>query len=495
MIYNIFRNNILVVQVKPDSTSELSQKRESEDVIRLNFTLNTLADIRIGDYIVFEKTGQIYTLNKLPRVIERPKNYKYECIFEGKIHELRKTKIFLTTIKTTGSYKDYRFPLTGNAKTFLDFIISNLNAKGGSYVAGVYKETNTITVDFNNWNAFEAITEISKQLGFSWYLEGNTLNFDSKEPNAAYSFQIGRFLGLTELLRLRVENEEIETAVYGYGSTKNLPPRTAETGQTYDSDLLTENRLCFDGVNGESLLEKNIDKYGRIESIQEFDIFPERTGTVSSVNSDDLRIFFDDAIDFDIEQQKLSGITPKIKFLSGSCLGLTFNIAFDYSLKKFTVDFYTDESGQYPNDTIRIQPGDTYTIFDIIMPASYISDAKTRLQEATQNYLNNSSQLKELYEGNPDPYVIEKNNIQLYIGDWIRIISATFKIDKIYEINELVQNLNDPHNYTIKFGNVIPRSLLTLLKQNNFAVQQQISNVSNVFNTTNIGQELQWQNL
>lgn len=492
MIYSIFRNNLLVVQVKPDDTSELSQKRESEDVIRLNFTLNNLADIRIGDYIIFEKTAQIYTLNKLPRVIERPKNYKYECIFEGKIHELRKTKIFLTT----GIYKDYKFPLTGNAKTFLDFIVSNLNAKGGSYIAGIYKETNTATIDFNNWNAFEAITEISKQLGFSWYLEGDILNFDSKEPNAAYSFQIGRFLGLTDLTRLRVDNEEIETVVYGYGSTKNLPPRTAESGQTYDSDLLTENRLCFDGVNGESYLEKNVDVFGRIESIQEFGIFPERVGTVSSVNSTDLRIFFDDSIDFDIEQQKMAGLTPKIKFLSGSCLGLTFNIAFDYTVKKFTVDFYTDEAGQFPNEIIKIQPGDTYTIFDIIMPASYISNAKTRLQEATQAYLDTASQLKELYEGNPDPYVIEQNNIQLYIGDWLRIVSATFKIDKIYEINELTQNINDPHLYTIKFGNVIPRSLLSLLKQNNFAVQQQINTVqNNVYNTTNVGQELQWQNL
>jgi len=493
MIYSIFRNSILVVQVKPDNTSELSQKRESEDVIRLNFTLNTLADIRIGDYIVFEKTGQIYTINKLPRVIERPKNYRYECIFEGQIHELKKTKIFLTTNKTIGAYKDYKFPLTGNAKIFLDFIVSNL---GGSYTAGIYKETNTITVDFNNWNAFEAITEISKQLGFSWYLEGNVLNFDSKTPNAAYSFQIGRFLGLTDLTRLRVDNEEIETVVYGYGSTKNLPPRTAETGQTYDSDLLTENRLCFDGVNGESYLEKNVDTFGRIESIQEFDIFPERVGTVSSVDSTDLRIFFDNDIDFDIELQKLSGLTPKIKFLSGSCLGLTFNIAFDYTLKRFTVDFYTDESGQYPNEIIKIQPGDTYTIFDIIMPTSYITNAKTRLQDATQAYLDTSSQLKELYEGNPDPYVIESNNIQLYIGDWIRIVSATFKIDKVYEINELTQNINDPHIYIIKFGNVIPRSLLSLLKQNNFAVQQQINTVqNNVYNTTNVGQDLQWQNL
>jgi uncharacterized membrane protein (UPF0127 family) len=66
MIYQIFRNNILVADIKPDDNSELSQKKQTEDVIRLNFSLTENVDIRIGDYISFEKTKQLYVINDRP---------------------------------------------------------------------------------------------------------------------------------------------------------------------------------------------------------------------------------------------------------------------------------------------------------------------------------------------------------------------------------------------------------------------------------------------
>jgi hypothetical protein len=495
MIYQIFRNNILVVGVKPDDNSELSQKKQTEDIIRLNFSLTENVDIRVGDYISFAKTKELYVINDTPRVQERPNDYYYECIFEGSIHNFRKTKVLLNTPKSGGGvYIDYKFSLTGNAQTFLEFIVSNLNRNGGSYIVGKAKDTAYVTIEFNNWNAFDAINEISTALSFAWYLDGMTLNFDEKNVDSTYTFQVGRLTGFTKLTRMRVESEHIITVVYGYGSTLNLPPRTSG----FDSELLSENRLSFVGVDGLSKLEKNTNLYGNIEAIQEFDIKPERDGVVTAIDSN-VQIIYDNTIDFDIELQKLSGSKPKIKFLSGALMGMTFDIAFDLDSKKITMDFYTDSSGVYPNSIIKAAVNDTYDLIDVIMPSIYITDAQTRLRDVTQAYLNEHSINMEVFQGEIDPDVIEASGMVLNIGDLIRVVSTTFMIDNLYEINELVQGITKPNQYTIKVGDVLPKGLLSRLKNMNFSTQQEIYNIQkNVITTNNIinnTQVVEWQSL
>ena len=168
---------------------------------------------------------------------------------------------------------------------------------------------------------------------------------------------------------------------------------------------------------------------------------------------------------------------------------------------------YTDSSGQYPNSLIKVKAGDTYKLFNIIMPESYIEDAKVRLRNKTQEYINGSSNRLQLYEGKPDPAYIEDNEIVLNIGDYIRIVSSTFAIDNLYEIKELSQNITAPTQYTFKFGDVLPKGLLALLKEQSFKTGQQIYNVQKttitineannvVNNVTNvIGEEAEWQAL
>lgn len=496
MQINIFRNNIKIATVKPNNNSELSQKAQSEDVIRLNFELVTYVDLQIGDYIIFNKTSSKYTLNKRPSITEEPNNYQYSCIFEGYLHELRKTKAFLTTPKVGGGvYLDYKYPLSGNASTFLDFIVDNLNRNGGNYVAGVAKETETLNVEFNNFNCYEAIVNLAEKLGFEWYLNGNTLNFDAYDNNTAYIFQVGRKKGLLSLTRSRVDSENVETVVYGFGAMTNMPPRTGD-GQTYDSLLLTENRLYFDT---ESKVSNNTDKYGIIESVQEFDVYPQRTGSVTATTASE-RTFIDSSIDFDINAQLLAGIQPKIIFLDGKLIGLTFNISYTHATKSITVDYYSDESGEYPNSVIFASVGDTYKLFDIIMPSVYIDNAEVLLKSTTNDYLSKQSNDLELYEAVVDDEFMQFNNISLYLGDKIRVISNALNIDNLYDIKELVNSITEPWKYSIKFGDVLPKSLVAKLTYENFKTSQSIYNVQKNSVTNNsvtniVGETSNWEEL
>jgi hypothetical protein len=492
MFYSIYRNNVVVARVEPLPSSELSQKKQEEDVVNLNFDSDSYIDLKIGDYIIIDKTEQKYFLNILPQVADDGP-FRYECRFEGSLHTLASTTIMLD--------KDFNFPLTGNAYTFLQFIVENLNRNGGVYSVGKYKDTSDITVDFANWNALEAVKELSSLLGFDWYLEGAVLNFDAKDFQTPYTLHVGMKKGLRKLVRTTVESESVSTIVYGYGSTENLPPRTGE-GLTYDSPLLTENRLYFEGVDGDSKLEKNVDLLGRREEVVVFDdIKPERTGVITGIDEEDSRIFYDDALDFDINEQKMESIKPKIKFISGALLGLQFNISYDDASKKITMDTFTDDSGVYPNDVIKPGVGDEYKLFDIIMPQEYIDDATTRLEEATQTYLDEHSKSMVVYEGEIDPQYIEANKVSLDIGDIIRVVSGAFAIDESYEIKSLVQLITEPSKYKIQFGDTLPKGLIAILQQANFNVQNSIHQVNNtqITNKTvtnnNIQEGTTWQTL
>lgn len=489
-----------VLAVEPLNNSELSQKKQQEDIVRLNFILTAFVDLKIGDYMSIPGTTILYTLNKKPSVVESPNNYQYECIFEGGLHELVKTKAILTTVKLEGGfYTDYQFPLTGTIQSFLSFIVGNLNRTGAGYSAGTFKESTSQTIQFNNWNIFEAITALSEQLNFSWYLAGKVLHFKAKDYESPHVFQVGQKMGFVSLTRTRVESETVETVVYGYGSTLNLPLRSE-----YDSPLLTENRLFFEGTDGESKLTNNVNNYGIIESVQVFDeIKPEFNGSITAIGAN-INTFIDSSIDFDLNDYLLEGTKPKVYFLSGTLLGLTFNISFNNTSKSILLDNLSNDSGEYPNTTIKPAVGDFYIFIDTTLPNEYISAAELRLKAKIQEYVNEQSTPKELYSAKADEEFIQRLNISLTISDLIRVVSPTFQIDNLYEIKELTKNINNPYLYALKFGDIIPKSLLATLALNNFKTEQSILNIQNNTYTTNqannqtinnIGTEVAWETL
>jgi len=472
MLIQIFRNNIEVVSVSPLDSSEHIQVKQSEDLIRLNFRLNEYVAINVGDYISYDKTEQVYFIDREPSVIEREGEYNYECVFKGSIHQLRHTRIML-------GY-DYSFPLTGNAKTLLEFVVENLNRTGGGYTAGKYEETEDVIIEFNNWNGFEACNEICSKLGISWYMIGKQLNFGQRNFETAIVLQVGMNIGFTSLTRTSVESEDIATVVYGYGSSDNLPPRFNEDkgGVTYNSILNSDNRLYFKGVNGESKLEKNIDKFGRRELIVEFnDIKAERTGVVTSLG-DDMLTFYDTEMDFDVNVQLMSGVAPKLKFSTGALMNIEFEFNYDHSTKRYMLIKKTEDTGEFPNDTLKPKVGDKYKLYDIIMPQTYIDAATNKLKEATQEHINVSSTGLVNYEGEIDASFVELNKVVFDIGYLVRVVSPTFELDDYFEIKALTQNIVHPNRYKIQFGDLVGKNILQLIKEQQFNTSNRIYNVT-----------------
>lgn len=491
MTYTVFRDNIKLVAIKPLDSSELIQKSEESDYINLNFELTDKVELQIGDYIYYKQTNSIYTLKELPEVVNESGKFIYTCVFKGDFYNIKDVKCFLDTPKAEGGYyRDYNFELTGTPETFLQFIVDNMNRELSGYSTGDYIESSEQTITFSNFTVYEGILAIQEKFNFEWRIENKVIHFAEKTGSYAYILQVGLLRGLKRLERLKNSDSNVVTVVYGYGSTENLPT-------SYEGDGLYDKRLSFDGVDGFSKLENNTDKYGIIEEVKEFDIKPEFTGVVSGIDSDDLRVFSASNVPFDINDYLIDNVIPSVKFTSGNLSGTEFNVIYDSDTEIFTVDYITEGDITYPNETIRISKFDQFKILNIGFPDEYIADAETRLQEKTQEYIDKYSNPLQYFEGEVDEQYIQMNGIGLRLYDIIRVVSASYSLDALYSIKELTHSITNTNKYSIKFGDILPKNLLTKLNISNFNQSNSITNVSNsTVNNTEIqniiGDENQW---
>ena len=488
------KDGSFITTVKPLDSSELVQASERDDYVRLNFILITPIDIPIGSFIILERNNRKYTIQDTYSLTEEPTNNLYECVFKGELYTLSRVMCRLTTPKVGGGmYRDYKFSLTGNAQTFLLFIVDNLQSIGTPITAGTAKQTGVQTIEFSSWNCLQAISQICETLGCSWFVEAGVLHFDERAVSQFYTFQTGILAGSMQISRARADTEEFYTRVIPYGSTKNLPPRTG-VGTTYDGELLSEQRL---GLPEGELLENNTELYGVRTIVKEFEqVFPSYTGTVTSTVPP--YQFTDLEFPFILNEYLLEGITPKITFLTGHLIGRTFNVS-QPEASVFILDTYTETSGEYPNAELTMQIGDAYTLTDIYFPAAYITAAQSQLREVATAYLNKVSSPQCSYEAVLDEQYLQLHNIILQVGDVIRIVSPTMRIDGFYAIKELTcPCFTQKWKCMVKFGTYLPKSLLTRLKDTSFRaantvsiVQKSIVQNTNITNT--IGDSFTWK--
>ncbi|MGE4289965.1 MAG: phage tail protein [Salinivirgaceae bacterium] len=425
----IFRTGLSAVYVKPGTDSVLYQKYMSDDVIKLNFTQSEYIELNVGDFIVF--SGVKYTINKQPRFEKLGANkFKYECKFEGPIHELDKVALMVDNLPVE--------IYTGTAADFLSLFVLNMNRDHVGYEVGNADSTEAKTITFDNDTVFSAINTVADEFGISFSIVNKTLHFQETGATLSYSFKVGVYQGLYNLFRKNIDNSNIITRLWAYGSDRNLPVGYRD----YIGKLAFANAA----LNNKSCVENNVNKYGLCERTKDdFDIYPTRTGTVTGIDSGNVRLFTDIGMDFDLNDYLLSLLKPKINFKSGNLIGRTFECSYNNTTKTFTLDEVKDSGIPFPNETVKPEVGDTYTIYDIFLPQSYIDDAEARLKAAAEAYLSEYSIPRVTYELSIDPRYIREKGISLNIGDYIIVIDTHLGISGLVRVNELersIYNLN-----------------------------------------------------
>jgi hypothetical protein len=472
--------------VEIDEKTVFSQKLMNEHKITSEFYSTTALDITIGDYITHGSEN--FYLNRLPEITKiNSATYQYKCTFESVLYDLAK-KLFIST----DGLAEYSY--SGSATDFVTNIVANLNVTGSGWTVGTVATTDDKLLYFANESCKAALTKVAEAFSLEFSLSGKEISLTaSAGTDTAYSFEYGKESGLFKLERQQVSDQNIITKVYGFGGTRNI-----------SSDYRSRaKRLVFEtGSPAVRYLEKNTANYGVIEGqFTDDDIYPKRTSTLTDVNMvfniGDSGTDFnyrdsyveDSTIDFDLNDYLIPGLTAKIAFKSGDMTGIECEIwKYDATNKRIYFNPYSDQDGYtlpFYNGGSPLIPdtGDSYTLLDMEMPASYVTTAETSLQTATQAYLDENCIPQVVYTLEIDPKYIKDNSITLAVGDRITIVDTALSINSLIRISQIEYPLVNVNKIKAVIADFVPYT------QAERIVKNTVSNKKNIIEVDKTAEE------
>lgn len=455
-------------------SAEQIREKMGQDVVKIDYVSSKSIKFKIGDYI--EVFGERYALLEPPIKYEKQseKAFSYDLEFKGKIYQLGNTAVlnFDSLAFSTGG----TFSLMGNLNDFAELIIRNLNrVEPGVWELGEV-ETDIVEhqlLGFTDNNCLQILQDICNKYNTEFYIVRTgpaTYRLDIKPksnilPNI---FKYGRARGLYNLTREFVSNKAFATRLFAYGSTKNIP-------LSYRSgSLRLKMPISLIHSEGQPYIEDAaaVAAFGVREISMTFeDIFPTYTGTVSAVSSDPL-MFYDSIFPFNLMESSggtstylLPGTSAKIVFKSGNLNGYEFEVsAYNHTERKFKINTYTDESGTvFPDGEVlarKINIGDTYTIYDIQLPSSYITSAEMRLYNRAKKELEKMVNEPIKYKLSVDPFYITRlappDEIINYfeVGDRIKAYDEDLGLDGNLPIQSFTRDLLEHYRYEITLGDI-----------------------------------------
>ena len=471
-----------VTTVSIDEKTIYAHKVMEVETIEAHFTAPAAVPIQIGDYIMFD--GKKFSLNLVPSIDK--KNIKtniYKAYFHGILYDLS-NKLFISSDGLS------EFAEVGNVALFIQLIVDQINTISAGWQVGVVDASGDIKIDFVNETCLEALNKVATEFKFEFELVGQTINFKKVIGTPRdITFEYGRGLGLYSIERKQVDSKAVFTRVYGFGGTKNI---------AYDYRNRAK-RLVFE----ERKLEKNTDIFGiREVNFTDDTIYPPRTATLTNTNivfdSNDFDAdnswIEDTSLDFDINDFLLEGQSAKIVFKSGDLSGVEFEIwKADFILKRIYIKLFQDtDDYKLPSTAKQPRTGDSYTLVDMKMPASYIIQAELDLKNATQVYIDANSVPKTLYSVKIDPKFAKANNIIISAGDLVKVIDVTLGVNRSIRIQELKYPLVNRNKISAFIADFIPYELQDYVnkttgktKKQFQSISNQIQKITNVQKTTN----------
>ena len=466
------------------------------DTLDLSVTSCVKLDFEIGDKINI--LGNEYKLNLPAKFIKDSENrFVYEMQLEGVAYDLLRANYSVNVDTTSNDIQDLSGDsLTGDLKMFLDVLISNANRvysvtwSLGSYPSNTETRTETFGENDNCLSVLQSLCSQDKyNTEFKIVVDGSgnkTLNVGSFGSTFGYKFQYGKGKGLFKLERDKVSTSNIITRLWAFGSTKNIV-----------TSKYRASKLCLPTKSkSQSFIENSsaISAFGIWEYTKNFDnVFPERVGTVSSIDSNILK-FSDSSIDFDLNAVDgsgnslylIAGTSAKIDFTTGNLAGYSFELSsYDHATKSFVIKSFTDENGFiFPNPTssaFQIAVGDKYVISDIYLPQSYIDNAESRLNTLASDYLETYSKPRVQYSLDIDKiflrnFVGEGTNSNIFwVGDYIEVKDTDYNIDTAFRIIAFTRDLLD----------IFPNYKITL---SDFSIE--INNISRLISEVNSIQKI-----
>lgn len=433
----IYRGAGEFAEVYPDENSVKTREIMGMHTITLSFSAKTFYDFQFNDRC--SVLGKLYKINQAPIISKESGENKYTLTFHAEYFDLSKVLYLGLDSNNTLSVTEHDFNGTGS--DFIDLMLRNANDVNGYWQRGDVVDTGYINMSFKDEDCLTVLGRLAEAFGTEWWVEGKTIHLSRRRFATDMHFGVGMMQGLYSITRTPAPDSKIITRIYARGGAKNLP----------DNYRNFQNRLMMTG--GIPYVEENTGLYGIVaKGITFDDIFPHRTGVVSSLGADGYS-FFDKDVTFDLNQLGL-GIPIKVTFNSGLLSGYTFNVvSFNPTTKEFKIARNTEEKTiEVPSAQLRIQEGDKYVLTDLTMPPPYIVEAEKQLTQAALNYVAKNSRPQYVYNVAISPTYMQGRDYDLDIGYEVQILDADLVITEKITVIKCTQNLKDERIYNVELA-------------------------------------------
>ena len=419
----IKRGNTVVCDVYLKDNSYTVEEIMGEDTLTLNFLSRNVVNLQINDYIDFEGTKYKVRHNEKVTKRETSLGWEYTVQFYSSRYDLLDAEFFLHGTPERKKNFDY---YTGTARDWLTLFVKNMNRTGSGWVAGSCIESRMITLSFKDKKVGTVLDELIKELDTEYWISGQTINIGRREYSSnGLVLAQGEGMGFTELEVSAVDDTPPVTVLYPYGSDKNLGP-------DYGADYL----LLPDGRFS---IEKNVEKYGRIEKSMQFDhIFPKGEFAVTEKIDDyTLRA---SGMDFNLTDCLLDGVEVIVTFQDGGLAGYDLAIvedSWDNDLKQFKLKQNDQENALKVPGDINFSVGDKFILTGLKMPQSYRDNASLQLQEEAQAWLDGKCEKRIQLRGKCDEIVFRLQNIFIACGQMVGVYSEQLDIDREIRVTKI----------------------------------------------------------
>ena len=419
----IKRGNTVVCDVYLKDNSYTVEEIMGEDTLTLNFLSRNVVNLQINDYIDFEGTKYKVRHNEKVTKRETSLGWEYTVQFYSSRYDLLDAEFFLHGTPERKKNFDY---YTGTARDWLTLFVKNMNRTGSGWVAGSCIESRMITLSFKDKKVGTLLDELIKELDTEYWISGQTINIGRREYSSnGLVLAQGEGMGFTELEVSAVDDTPPVTVLYPYGSDKNLGP-------DYGADYL----LLPDGLLS---IEKNVEKYGRIEKSMQFDhIFPKGEFAVTEKIDDyTLRA---SGMDFNLTDCLLDGVEVIVTFQDGGLAGYDLAIvedSWDNDLKQFKLKQNDQENALKVPGDINFSVGDKFILTGLKMPQSYRDNASLQLQEEAQAWLDGKCEKRIQLRGKCDEIVFRLQNIFIACGQMVGVYSEQLDIDREIRVTKI----------------------------------------------------------
>lgn len=453
----------------------------------LKFSRAEYIDIPVGAWCMFQ--NEKYTL-KVPSNLKKSgtRNIEYNLTMGQDDDDLG---VYKMRNSVDGRLK---YSMTAKAHELVEEVVKNLNDRTGSnlWSVGTVIDSTEKTIEFNHAYIDEALQSIADLFETEWEIVGHTIHLKKVEyfKDDPLPLSYGKGNGFVPGVGRTVQSDEMPIKrIYVQGGSKNIDRSKYGSSEL----LLPKNQyLEYEGrtykTDADGYYIERVDKVSdavKDDSLDCSEIYPSRIGTVSSVEVIDASKNFYDILDSSIPSNLnyndyiIAGETPTIIFQSGILAGdgKEFEFKYNHAERRFEIVPQEIDGITMPDSTFKPVAGDTYAVFGIMLPDSYICNNLDKTGASWDMFREGA---KKLYENEDQKFTFtgelqglwaKRNWLEvggrLKVGGYILFSDEQFAPEGMsIRITGIKDYVNNPYSPSLEISNSVSgKSLSSQLKE------------------------------